>query len=72
MGALNMGLTEEELPEIVSAWRAANPRIKDLWYSIEQAAFNQQLLIPFQAFVQMPFGDLFSAMNTTLSAVLNL
>lgn len=40
MGALNMGLTEEELPEIVSAWRAANPRIKDLWYSIEQAAVD--------------------------------
>ena len=38
MGALDMGLTEEELPEIVSAWRAANPRIKDLWYSVEQAA----------------------------------
>lgn len=40
MGALDMGLTEEELPEIVSAWRAANPRIKDLWYSIEQAAVD--------------------------------
>lgn len=40
MGALDMGLTEEELPEIVSAWREANPRIKDLWYSIEQAAID--------------------------------
>lgn len=40
MGALDMGLTEEELPEIVSAWRAANPRIKDLWYSVEQAAVD--------------------------------
>lgn len=38
MGALNMGLTEEELPDIVSRWRAANRRICDLWYAVEQAA----------------------------------
>jgi len=38
MGALQAGLTEEELPEIVSRWRQANPRIKDLWYATEQAA----------------------------------
>ena len=31
MGALSMGLTEEELPDIVSRWRSANPRIRDLW-----------------------------------------
>ncbi|MCM1024430.1 MAG: DNA polymerase [Prevotella sp.] len=40
MGALDMGQTEEELPEIVSAWREANPRIRDLWYSVEQAAVD--------------------------------
>lgn len=40
MGALNMGLTEEELPDIVLRWRNANRRIVDLWYSIEQAALN--------------------------------
>lgn len=40
MGALNMGLTEEELPDIVSRWRQANPRIKDLWYAVEQAALT--------------------------------
>lgn len=38
MGALNMGLSEEELPDIVQRWRQANPRIKDLWYAVEQAA----------------------------------
>lgn len=38
MHALENGLTEEELPEIVKRWRAANPRIKDLWYKIENAA----------------------------------
>lgn len=40
MGALSMGLSEDELPEIVSAWREANPRIKDLWYAMEQAALD--------------------------------
>lgn len=38
MHALENGLTEEELPDIVQRWRAANPRIKDLWYKIENAA----------------------------------
>ncbi|WP_346904607.1 DNA polymerase [Faecalicatena contorta] len=38
MGALNMGLKEEELPDIVKRWRASNRRIVDLWYSVEQAA----------------------------------
>ena len=38
MGALSMGLTEEELPEIVDRWRQANPRIVDLWYQVGNAA----------------------------------
>jgi DNA polymerase len=38
MGALRMGLSEDELPAIVSAWRAANPNIVRYWRSIEGAA----------------------------------
>lgn len=38
MGALKMGLDESELPDIVSRWRQANPRIKDLWGKVENAA----------------------------------
>ena len=38
MGALSMGLTEEELPDIVTRWRNANPRIRDLWYAVEETA----------------------------------
>ena len=38
MGALNMGLAEEELPDIVTRWRNANPRIRDLWYAVEETA----------------------------------
>lgn len=40
MGALDMGLKEEELPEIVMRWRNANRRICDLWYSLEAAAIE--------------------------------
>lgn len=37
MGALKMGLAEDELPEIVKRWRKANSRIVDLWAMVEQA-----------------------------------
>lgn len=40
MGALKMGLNESELPDIVSRWRQANPRIKDLWGKVENAAIT--------------------------------
>lgn len=40
MGALNMGLTEEEFPDIVKRWRSSNKRIVDFWYRIEQAALS--------------------------------
>jgi len=40
MGALKMGLSEEELPDIVHRWRQANRRIVDLWYAIEQTALT--------------------------------
>ena len=38
MGALDMGLTEEELPNIVELWRQASPKIKEFWYTVEKAA----------------------------------
>lgn len=38
MGALREGLTEPELPAIVSAWRAANPHIVKLWRDVQDAA----------------------------------
>lgn len=40
MGALNMGLTEDELPDIVKRWRGANTNICKLWANVETAAFN--------------------------------
>ena len=38
MGALEMGIPEEDLPDIVGRWREANRRIRDLWYAVEKAA----------------------------------
>ena len=37
MGALEMGLTEEELQVLVNAWRNANPMITALWWDIDRA-----------------------------------
>ena len=37
MGALEMGLTEEELQPLVNAWRNANPMITALWWDIDRA-----------------------------------
>lgn len=38
MGALDMGIAEEDLSDIVSRWRESNKRIRDLWYKMESAA----------------------------------
>ena len=40
MGALDMGLTEEELPDIVSMWREASPKIVRLWYTLGDAVMK--------------------------------
>lgn len=40
MGALEMGLTEEELPALVSSWREANPNIVKLWWDVDRAAMT--------------------------------
>lgn len=40
MGALDMGLKEEELQPLVDAWRAANPNIVKFWYACSNAAIG--------------------------------
>lgn len=37
MGALDMGLEEDELQPLVNAWRASNPNIVSLWWDIDTA-----------------------------------
>ena len=40
MGALSMGLKEEELPDIIEQWRAASPHIVQFWWDMEKAAVD--------------------------------
>jgi DNA polymerase len=40
MGALEMGLTEEELQPLVSAWRSSNQNIVRLWWDVDRAALK--------------------------------
>lgn len=37
MGALDMGLTEDELYPLVQSWRSANPHIVDFWWQVDGA-----------------------------------
>lgn len=37
MGALEMGIPEEELKPLVDAWRDANPNITQLWWDVDEA-----------------------------------
>lgn len=40
MGALEQGLTESELPDIIESWRLANPKIVQFWWDVEKAAID--------------------------------
>ncbi|MGI6014862.1 MAG: DNA polymerase [Oscillospiraceae bacterium] len=70
MGALDMGLTEEELPELVAQWRLANPAIVQFWRDVDAAAktaISDQTTVPLQKglrfiyepgalFIELPSG----------------
>ena len=40
MGALEMELSEDELPSLVSAWRQANPKIVQFWWAVDRAVMD--------------------------------
>jgi DNA polymerase len=40
MGALDMGLYEDELQSLVNAWRSANPNIVRFWWAVDRAAMT--------------------------------
>lgn len=70
MGALDMGLAEEELPELVAQWRLANPAIVQFWRDVDAAAktaISDQTTVPLQKglrfiyepgalFIELPSG----------------
>ena len=37
MGAIDMGLKEEELSPLVQSWRSANPHIVQFWWQVDAA-----------------------------------
>lgn len=53
MGALDMGLAEEELKPIVNSWRSANKAITKLWWDTDAAA---RKTIQTKAPAKLPFG----------------
>ena len=40
MGALDMGVAEEELQPLVDSWRNSNPKIVKLWWDVDRAALT--------------------------------
>ena len=40
MGALSMGLAEDELKPLVNTWRSANPNITRFWWDVDKAALK--------------------------------
>lgn len=57
MDALEMGLTEDELPDLVKTWRAANPSITKFWWDVEAAAHTA---VGEKKITQMQYGLTFS------------
>lgn len=53
MGALSMGVLEEELPKLVKMWRNANPAIVKLWYAVNDAAIEA---VQYNSVVPFKFG----------------
>lgn len=40
MGAIEMGLSEDELPPLVDAWRQTNPKIVKFWWDVDRAVME--------------------------------
>ena len=73
MGALEMGVPENELQPLVDAWRAANPNIVRLWWNVDKAvktAIRQKTTVPLfslkfscrsgMLFIELPSGRVLS------------
>lgn len=67
MGALRMGLQEEDLPDIVHRWRSSNRRIVDFWYGVEQRAVE---CVKYGVVSSMPHGITFTRDQSRLMIIL--
>lgn len=69
MGALAMGVQEDELMPLVKVWRNANPNIVKLWWDVDNAAFTAvkertkvqlgRLIVSYESgilFIRLPSG----------------
>jgi len=63
MGALDMGLTEDELPELVAVWRASNAEIVRLWRDVSSFA-NKAIL--YKIPLDFRYGMRFEYVNNNL------
>lgn len=66
MGALEMGLSEDELPTLVSAWRQANPKIVQFWWAVDRAVMEAVT----RKTTTKTHGIVFSARNGMLFIIL--
>ena len=58
MGALKMGVKEEELPKLIRSWRNSNSKIVVLWNDVERAAIKavrEGSLVTFQKGIEFSF-----------------
>lgn len=53
MGGAKMGLSEEEMKQIVKVWRRSNKAISNFWYKVEKAC-KQALIMPNKKIVPLP------------------
>jgi DNA polymerase len=85
MGALDMGLDQDELPLLVNSWREANPRICKFWYTVEaaaKAAINERRTIKIQhglefsyinriLFIKLPSGRKLAYYDAMIETIAN-
>ena len=62
MGAIEMGLDEDELPTLVYAWRQANPKIVQFWWAVDRAVMDAVI----RKTTTKTHGIVFSARNRML------